>query len=905
VRRRLKRLLLGLLLLAGLFLLAINLFLNTPLGPRAFSRRPERFRIAWTWAWSFWPGRVNVHGLRVFGSSRNTAWSVTAERARGRIDLPALFSRTFRLAELHGEGVRSWVRRGRGIGAPRKSSAGGRSGRQPWTLRFDFVTLDHVREFRFNDVRLTGVGRAEGAFQIVLGGGFRLEPAKLRMPAARLTLGGGTIVQSLDLQAEASLGPYVIRHHPGVEGFDFLSGSLRVQGKLPELAFLARPLSPRGIPGTLSADLQVERGRLKPGSRLSLVAAPAAGADSPFKLMIAVSEDPGGPLFHLASQTRGLTAGRRKVGPPLFQSASLSVTAEARETRLSRIFAAARDLRAHAFPAALPLIGDVQAEGVRIEAPTSRVTLRAVLDHAAGRIDLAGLLARRLSVDGLVADGVTARLELPRRGPSAPAPAAAVPWSVRIAGARLTGIREIGLGGFLLSGNAQAETTFFYDRDGTLSVERAAVAMPAGSFRVNGEPAAQNLALKVEAQVEPLGLAKRQGLASLRSVSASGTIRGRISSLGFLGAYFAKTPWLAVQGQGGLTADVKLEHGRFAAGSRLSVSASPVRVTIFDSLATGTGNVGAAVEPSKTGVRTSLRVRFQQFGLADLSQKGRPAYLRGRGLQISAVAPGALDLTAPAPDFDASLDLPDAEVPDLAVYNALIPEETGLSILSSPGRVRMRLQASTATHQAQGSATLTSDAARIQFQNLELGGRLKLYAPLVSPDLVGRRFNLKGLRLEMDGASYHDVQGEAPAEASPWWMRAELDAGSLVWGAPLSLRGQGRIDMKSSGPLLLLFAQRSRFLRWFDDALNVENVTARGVLRLGNGEVEVESLQATGGPMEVRTRMIFSKVRRRGDLYVRYGRLAAGIELRDGQRSFKLRKALEWFESRRGAWTSP
>jgi hypothetical protein len=129
-------------------------------------------------------------------------------------------------------------------------------------------------------------------------------------------------------------------------------------------------------------------------------------------------------------------------------------------------------------------------------------------------------------------------------------------------------------------------------------------------------------------------------------------------------------------------------------------------------------------------------------------------------------------------------------------------------------------------------------------------------------------------------------------------MRAALDSGTAVWGAPLSLRGAGRIEMKNSGPLLTLFAERNRFLRWFDDALKVENVTARGILRLGDGAVEIESLQATGGPLELRSRMIFAKNRGTGDLYIRYGRLAAGIELRDGRRSLKLRRPLEWFESR-------
>jgi hypothetical protein len=175
----------------------------------------------------------------------------------------------------------------------------------------------------------------------------------------------------------------------------------------------------------------------------------------------------------------------------------------------------------------------------------------------------------------------------------------------------------------------------------------------------------------------------------------------------------------------------------------------------------------------------------------------------------------------------------------------------------------------------------------------------------MSPDLDSRKFDLRGIRLTLDGVSYRDVGADEPAEPTPWWAHAEIEGGSFVWGAPLSLRGQGKVDMKNAGPLLTLFSQRSRVLRWFDDVLNVENVTARGALRMGDGVVEIESLQATGGSLEVRSRMIFSKDRRLGDLYLRYGRLAAGVELRDGQRSLKLRRPLDWYESRRGAWPHP
>ncbi|HEY7214998.1 MAG TPA: hypothetical protein VIC28_10235 [Thermoanaerobaculia bacterium] len=894
MRPRLKRILLGVLLLAGLYLLALNLFLNT-LGPRTFSRHPERFRIAWSSAWSLLPGYVHVRGLQIVGHTRNVAWSVFAERAAGQIDLPALSARTFRVAGLHGDGVRSEIRRGHGAGVARPS---GRRRSRPWTLRFERIALDHVREIRFNDIRLTGDGHAEGAFRQVLGGAFRLEPSQLRMPAGRLSMGNTTIAERIDLQAAVSMGPYVVRQHPGLASFDFLSGSLQARGNVRELPFL-EPAPARAIrPGRLSVDLRTDRGRLAPGSRFE-VSAPAAGAGPPFAMNVAVARGPVRPVLRFGIAARRMAAGRRATGPPLFRSETLAVASATPETRLSRIFATARNLRTRKLPTAVPLIGDVRADGVRLEAPGSRATLRATIKRAAGRVDLAGLLARDIYIEGLQADGVSALLDLAKAPPPA---GAAAPFSVRIADARLTDIQEVALGDFLLDGGARAEASFSYDRDGTLAVERAVIDMPAGRFRVNGEPAAQDLALKVETRIEPSVLGKVRGPEFLRLVSGSGSIHGRISSLGFLHPYLQKTPWLGVQGAGGLDAKLQLDRGRLAPGSRLTVTASPVRAAIFDSLATGRGTVQIAVEPGGSGPLTTLRVRFEQFGLTDERRKGRPAYVRGRGLRITAVSRGALDLTAPVPDFDATLDLPDAEVPDLAAYNALIPEETGFSILSSRGRVRMHLEASTATRKATGSATLSSDAGRIQFQNLELRGNLTLRAPLVSSDLATRKFDLKGTRLELDDVSYQEVTAAAPAEPTPWWLRAELESGTLVWGAPLSLRGAGRIDMKSSGPLLTLFAQRSRFLRWFDDALNVENVAAHGVLRIGDGAVEIESLQATGGPMEVRSRMIFSKARKRGDLYLRYGRLAAGIELRDGRRDFKLRHALEWYESRQGAW---
>ncbi len=921
VRIWLKRLCFLALLTVGLYLLGVNLFLNTPLAPRAVNRHPDKLRMGWSSAWSPWPGLVILRGLTLHGHVHDVTWGVTAKRARGWIELPFLAGRTLRVTALHAEEGVSWVRRGpeqetdRDRRDDEEEARNERAGKRddnphPWTLSFPHITFDHLRRFDFNQVGLSGDGTVSGGFRVVIGRSFELHPSRVRMPAARLTIGGDTLAQEVGLDAAARMAAYAPHDHPGLLGFDFLSGSLRARGKVPDLPFLettgfvkTTDTAHGGTPGGLDADLTIEGGRLTPGSRFE-VTAPAVGPASPFTIHGRVAGGPP-PVFHFEIDAKGLAAGRIPGHPPVFRAATLALDSTTPETRLSRLFRTAQELHARrGDEVTVPVASHLVASGVRIEAPSSRATLSAVFDRAEGHLDLTALLANRIAIDGLRADGVAARLTLPKvpvdRRDAGP------PWSVRVAGLHVSHLRELSFDEFVLDrlgglkGDAGADAAFSYQPDGTLAVERVAVAIPAGRFQIAGQTVAEPLAVRAEVSAEPAVLKGAAGLGFLHHLSGKAAVRARIASLVFLRPYLARLPWLALAGQGSLAADGGVDHGRVSPGSRLTVDLPAIQAKLFESLATGQGTLAVAVPPGTMPARTTLQVGFGRFQLADLRQPGHPVYIRGQGLKIAAVAPGALDLASPLADFDATVDLPEAEVPDLRVYNPLLPGEAGFTILSGRGRARLHLAASTASNRTTGSADLSSDAVRVRFQNLEIAGRLALHAPLVSPDFTSRRFDLKGTQLALSEVSYRNLeaaQEAAPPPGSPrWWARAELTGGSLVWNAPLALRGSGRIAMQSSGPLLVLFAERSRLLRWFDDALNVPDVTAQGVVRIGAGAVEIESLEATGGKLEVRSRMLFNKTKRQGDLYLRYGRLAAGIELRDGQRSVKLRRPLDWYE---------
>jgi hypothetical protein len=908
VRRWLKRLLLALVALAALYLLAANVFLNTPMASWAVNRRPQRFRVSWSSAWSIWPGVVRVRGLQLRGrGSNDVAWTVIVERGHGWIALPALLGRRFVVSSFHGEGVRSSVLRGPGVGVPPEPDKPGERPRPPWGIHIEGIDLTDVREVGYNGFRLTGQGgHVEGSFAVVFGREFRLDGGRLVMPHSRLWMGPETLAQDLDVDSKLSFAPYAPRRHPGLEGWDFFTGSLAAHGQVPpDLPFLIRSGLPgAGKPGRLVADLQVEKGRLVPGSRAELIAGAAAGSSPAFMLTAEVN---GGssPGLLLGLQAQGLQAGRIPGRPPIFQCAAITATVQSPLVQLRRLFVTTREVRvASNLSASPPLAGDVRVESLKLDAPGSRATMRLTVDRALGRLDVAGLLRQELDIEGLQAQGVSVQLDLAPPQTANPR-SAGKPWAIRLANAKLTGIRDFGIDELRLAGPSSAEASFSYDPDGNLGVERASFTLPDGTLLVSGKPAARRLALKLQTHIEPLVLGSTPGLTFLRQVSGSADVRAAISSFGFLAPYLRKAA-LKLQGEGNLDAAVRLDAGRVRAGSRLAIRQARVSAAFLDTLASGSGTVTLAVDPVDPQARPAFRVHLDRFGFADLRQAGHPVYVRGvrgRGLEMKANAAGGLDLAGAVPDFDASLAMTDAEVPDLRVYNALLPEGAGFAILSGAGRVGLRLALSTATGKTRGTAFLTSNAARVQVQDLDVQGRVALQVPFSSPDLQNRHFDLDGVQVTLDRVVYGEGgQGDEARSRSPdWWARARIADGAVVWGQPLSLHAAGAVEMRDSGPLIALFSERNRLVKWFDQVLSVEGVTAQGVLRIENGVVAIESFQAKGGNLEVHSRMRFSKTRKAGDLLVRYGRLVAGVELLDGKRDFKLIRAQEWFDSRAGA----
>ncbi|HSK80344.1 MAG TPA: hypothetical protein VLQ45_28075, partial [Thermoanaerobaculia bacterium] len=156
-RTWLKRLLLGGAALVAFYLIAANLFLNSPLGSSALNRRPQMLKVTWNRAWSLYPGDVTVRGLKLRGATPTVRWSVDLDRARGWIDLTALLGRQFRISGLVAEGGRSVTLRV--PPPPRKGPPRKKAGGRGWTIRIEEAKVSRVQALCYQRFLLEGEGR--------------------------------------------------------------------------------------------------------------------------------------------------------------------------------------------------------------------------------------------------------------------------------------------------------------------------------------------------------------------------------------------------------------------------------------------------------------------------------------------------------------------------------------------------------------------------------------------------------------------------------------------------------------------------------------------------------------------------------------------------------------------------
>ncbi|WP_313140690.1 hypothetical protein [Stenotrophomonas sp.] len=370
----------------------------------------------------------------------------------------------------------------------------------------------------------------------------------------------------------------------------------------------------------------------------------------------------------------------------------------------------------------------------------------------------------------------------------------------------------------------------------------------------------------------------------------SGRVQGEwtFTSLNWIPALFLRKPWLQLDGGGTVRADLQLQQGELAAGSTVDIPEAAASAEVAGVRMAGTASAHGELKPG-TPTRAVLDVRVPRFNARAGGDKGDTLF-DGRDLALQLSGDGRLREFRK--DMRARLRFNNATIPDLTAYNRYLGKEQ-VRLLGGTGTLTGDVELDTDGRVGHGTATLLGSGARMRVAGLDLLGNAQVDATLRRGDFKQRYFDLSGTSVQL-----RNVQVGQQDRKAPWQGRVQFKQGRIDAQAPFRVDANADLTMSDAGPLLAVFAERGDYPRWVLSLLDAGQVKASTRLRWQAGHIVLDGLQAENERLSLRARLDLLDQNKRGDLYLRWGLLGAGIELDGKQRQWHLAGAREWFDGR-------
>lgn len=580
--------------------------------------------------------------------------------------------------------------------------------------------------------------------------------------------------------------------------------------------------------------------------------------------------------------------------------------------------------------------GSVHLENLELRGQSRSVQWAATAERASGAISLLGLATREFRTDDIRATGVTFRLrrrhdrEWKNRRPPPVALQPEIPglenppvdppprpnrapedaWEIGLDFDRLTDVREIWVDQVRYLGPAEASGGFEMRLKRTTEVLPSRLEFAGGRLLLAGEEVASGVAGVLSAESDRYPHPEHKGTAALAFYRFGAQGSGEVGDVAGLAPDSQALELERLAGR--LAVDGTFDRGRLGPDTRIAVDPAEVVLRLLDDRAEGSGRVEATVTDGTweaDGVLDEFSITRLGADAPHVSGSGLAATLRGASAELGEI----LDRVHLA------LDLPPATLTDLAVYDDLLPAAAGLRILGGRGTLAGQFEAElrrppevsgtpevpadtgdselSGTSAASGSLRLVSEGLAARFGDVDLSGDLTVDAVFPDLDLAGRAYRLDGTTVTLERGR---LGGEVTGGDTPWNGRMGVIYGALTPGGGdlVTATLDGRFS--DTRPLIALYASRRDLPDWLERVLVEDDLEVSGRVAAGADAVRLQEMEITTEDLEILGDLSLSGPgRRRGRLYLAFGRLNLGIELTPAGRDLHLLRAKRWFEEGR------
>ena len=879
------------------YLLLFNLALLRPVTQDLINAvKPEKFRVTWQKAWTWYPFRVHAVGVWANGESRTQQWQLETPAISASIAVLPLLLKRVSISDIQIKDI-NYKQRPRlkpdrdyeklipffpeiddrvvsnAVTTPRKK-------KRPWRLAVTGIEASGNHEYWIMQFK----GGLEGEFAADLryqsaGGPLAIENAEVDLALDTLYI--NDIHEVFDLgtvKGTFGFAPFVPRENRGLKMLGFLSADAAIGLNVNSLAFIdlfTRNVGQMHIDGTgrVSGHLKLERGEVLGGTDLSVDAddllVNILGHRIEGEGAVRVrAKDNADDVFTLAIEYSDLGVTRDGADSPVLtgQQLGLKITAPSsllvepgepgddRNVYLSVDNLAAPDLA---------FLQDYLPEKWPLNLHGGQGVVHGTASISSNAMDIDITLASDDAYMGLMDYHLRANLDasLKLSNPSISN------GDTRISGSYIK-VTDAGL--------ARQSKENVEPGRGTLLITEGHLGLRAQ----DGENTGDLLRL----------LGEMKGKQLLSSLYGSIGFESYISSLDWIGVLLKNDYDLGIDGSGEISGVINIDEALPVPGTDIDVISKNLLVDVLDYRSAGAGRVSLQIEDGDLDPDWLFEVQLQDASLMRRAES--QASINDVNLTVTAKVE---DVVKGSSERDTSLSfkISSARVSDLTIFNRYLPPGGPLQL--SGGTASLAADIVMHREDAKGWLTLDSDNLEIRIDDQSVRADLGLNVLLSGGVPADMQFDISGSELMLDNVS---VKGENMGfDEDLWSARLTLENGQIMWKKPVQLDARAAIRILDTRPLVAMFSNQKKRPQWLLETLTIRDIEGHMVIAMANNNIVIPMAHVTADKMELAAKGRISEDTRDGVVYARYKKLDATMKVTDGNRNINVIRARENYEA--------
>ena len=892
----LKRITIAVVVFELAYLVLVNLALQLPVTQTLLNKiRPDKFEVTWEEAWSWYPFRVHARGVSANGQSRRQQWQLELPVGTASISLLPLIFKHVNLSDLYGENVEYFQRprlkpdndyadvraffppiRNREINEAEPLP----TGKRPWTVNITNARVSGSHNVWFYQVR----GAIEGELQADIhvrtrGGPFSLSNGKADVTMDSVFINDNQeALKDVKFNGTVEFSEFVPRENKGIKSLPYLTVHADVSGDVDSLAFLnlyLQHFDDMHIDGAgrVTGQVHFEKGTLLAETRLAVTA-----PELSLELLAHRADGSGGVELEVNTGTPDtlsatvkfdeLIAIRLGDDRPLFTGDGLTV-----------------DVKGDA--ALFPVSGaKPHASYLAVTIPAVTVPDLAVYQH---------YIPDNLGLHFYGGEGVLHGKAVLNR--------AALNADLKLDASDA----DIGIKDYRFKSDVDVALLSESSGDGSEGLDVAGTYIRLSNARLankkNGDSETWHAYIAVDEgllnfhlqdELEESGLLqafKGQDARSLLETAGGELIMsGNVSSLGWLNTLIKNDYQAEIAGTSDLKAKLLLQDGWPAVGSRLEVLPINLIVKILDYIAAGEGSVVLNLEEGGQRPDAHLDVQLNNAVFKRLNED--KAIIDHVELRLQALVKD-MSYDGPTENINLRLQIAEARVTDMSVYNLYLPENSPLRLLG--GEADLVADIELQPNMARGYVKLKTDGLRSRLEEQEISGDVTVNINIAGGTPKNMAFDISGSTLLLDNVKV--IGNQDTVAESDWNATVDFTRANTVWKKPVRMKAEADIAMKDSTPIVAMLSNHRDKNGWIEKLLTVGNIEGEASMDMQKNQIIFPYAYAGSDKIDVGAKGIITAETRDGVIFVRYRKLKGLLKIRDGKRNFDIIKAQKKFDA--------